>query len=110
MSLSTTRSGAMLFCKKKTAMLERKFTQMFSDVPFRTDYSWAGTFIETPDGLPFIGTIKQLPHTFFALGYGGNGITFSELAARLLADLLTGKTNKDADIFSFDRKTGRKCR
>ncbi len=102
------RRDALL--QKKTAMLERKFTQMFPDVPFRTDYSWAGTFIETPDGLPFIGTIKQLPHTYFALGYGGNGITFSELAARLLADLLTGKTNKDADIFSFDRKTGRKGR
>lgn len=78
---------------------------MFLDLPFKVDYSWGGTFIETDDGLPYIGSIKQLSHTYFALGYGGNGITFSQLAADILADLLLGRKNKDAEIFSFDRRT-----
>lgn len=90
---------------KKTKKLTEMFVKMFPDLPFKVDYSWAGTFIDTDDGLPYIGGIKQLPHTYFALGYGGNGITFSQLAADILSDLLLGKTNKDAAIFSFDRTT-----
>ena len=89
----------------KTEKIAKQFVKMFPDLPFKVDYSWAGTFIETDDGLPYIGTIKQLPHAYFALGYGGNGITFSQLAADILTDLLLGKENKDAAIFSFDRKT-----
>jgi glycine/D-amino acid oxidase-like deaminating enzyme len=90
---------------KKTRQLAGKFAKLFPDLPFKVDYSWAGTFIETDDGLPYIGPIKQLPHTYFALGFGGNGITFSQLAADILADLLTGKKNADARIFRFDRST-----
>ena len=90
---------------KKTRQLAGKFAKLFPDLPFKVDYSWAGTFIETDDGLPYIGSIKQLPHTYFALGFGGNGITFSQLAADILADLLTGKKNADARIFAFDRST-----
>lgn len=89
----------------KAAMLEKQFRKLFPDLPFRADYSWAGTFIETNDGLPYIGSIKQLPHTYFALGYGGNGITFSQLAADILTDLLLDETNKDANIFTFERTT-----
>lgn len=89
----------------KTKKLEKELRKMFPDIEFRVDYSWAGTFIETDDGLPYIGGIKQLPHTFFALGYGGNGITFSKLAADILTDLILGKSNKDAAIFAFDRAT-----
>lgn len=89
----------------KIKKLTAKLHQMFPDVPFKVDYSWAGTFAETADGLPYIGTIRQLPHTYFALGYGGNGITFSQLAADILTDLLLDKPNKDAAIFAFDRTT-----
>lgn len=89
----------------KTEKLAKQFVKMFPALPFKVDYSWAGTFIETEDGLPYIGSIKQLPDTYFALGYGGNGITFSQLAADILTDLLLGKNNKNAEIFSFDRKT-----
>lgn len=100
---SPKRRDALL--NRKTKDLTKKFTKMFPDLPFKVDYSWAGTFIETDDGLPYIGTIKQLPHTYFALGYGGNGITFSQLAADILGDLLLGRKNKDAAIFSFERST-----
>lgn len=89
----------------KTKKLAKQFEKMFPEIPLKVDYSWAGTFIETEDGLPYIGTIKQLPHTYFALGYGGNGITFSQLAADILTDLLLGRKNKDAAIFSFERTT-----
>jgi len=37
------------------------------------------------------------------LGFGGNGITFSQVAATIIADLIEGKKNSDARLFSFDR-------
>jgi glycine/D-amino acid oxidase-like deaminating enzyme len=92
--------------KQKTNELVARFENMFPDLPFHLDFCWAGTFIETDDGLPYIGSIKNLLHTYFALGYGGNGITFSQLAAEILCDLLMGKENKDAEIYSFSRKKG----
>jgi glycine/D-amino acid oxidase-like deaminating enzyme len=91
---------------KKTNELIARFKNMFPKVPFMLDFCWSGTFAETDDGLPYIGSIKNLPHTYFALGYGGNGITFSQLAAEILCDLLMGKENKDVEIYSFARKKG----
>jgi glycine/D-amino acid oxidase-like deaminating enzyme len=35
------------------------------------------------------------------LGYGGNGITFSVVAAQIIQRLLCGQTDPDAGIFAF---------
>jgi glycine/D-amino acid oxidase-like deaminating enzyme len=45
----------------------------------------------------------RYPHAYFALGYGGNGITFSVIAAEIIRDYVTGHTNPDARIFRFGR-------
>lgn len=89
--------------QKKSADLEKSFLQLFPDITFKTDFRWAGSFASTKDGLPYIGSIRQHPDTYFALGYGGNGITFSVIAAQIIGDLIQGKKNPDAAIFSFDR-------
>lgn len=88
---------------RKTRELVEAFGRKFPDIPVRVDFAWAGTFAETEDGLPYIGSIKQLPNTYFALGFGGNGITFSQVAAEILRDFAIGKKNPDAKIFTFDR-------
>jgi len=87
----------------KTRSLELAFTKLFPYIKFKTDFQWSGTFASTKDGLPYIGSIRQRPHTYFALGFGGNGITFSAIAAVIIKDMLKGKQNKDAEIFKFDR-------
>lgn len=89
--------------KRKTKDLEKAFRKLFPDLLFKTDFSWSGTFASTKDGLPYIGSIDQRPDTYFALGYGGNGITFSVIAAEILRDMLTGKKNANAEIFAFNR-------
>jgi glycine/D-amino acid oxidase-like deaminating enzyme len=66
--------------------------------------SWSGTFSETPDGLAYIGGHSRFPRTYFALGFGGNGITYSALAAQYLADLVQhGTTSDDARLFDLER-------
>ena len=79
------------------------FATFFPDIAFGVDWRWAGTFGETKDGLPYIGTTRQFPNGYFALGYGGNGITFSWIAAGILLDLFLGHENENAELFGFDR-------
>ena len=57
----------------------------------------------TPDTLPYIGPHQRYPGHWFALGYGGNGMTFSLLAARLLLDQWRGRVTRDHELFSFGR-------
>lgn len=91
-----------LICKK-TLVLTQKFQKLFPDIPLKVEYSWAGTFGETKDGLPYIGTPAHMPHVYFALGYGGNGITYSLIAAEIIRDDFFGKKNPAREIFRFGR-------
>jgi glycine/D-amino acid oxidase-like deaminating enzyme len=50
-----------------------------------------------------IGTIPAAPNCYAAFGYGGNGITFSALAADLIAGLINGDRDPLCDHFSITR-------
>lgn len=86
----------------KKLQLENDFHQLFPHIPFETDFAWAGVFGETADGLPYIGSYDQ-DRILFAMNYGGNGITFSVIAADILKDIVLGKKNADGEIFGFSR-------
>lgn len=66
-------------------------------------YAWEGLFATTPDGLPFVGRHRRYPRHLFALGYGGNGMTFGFLAARALVRIARGKDDAAEQLFGFDR-------
>jgi glycine/D-amino acid oxidase-like deaminating enzyme len=88
---------------RKTATLVTKCQSLFPGTELQVDCAWAGTFAETRDSLPFIGPHPAFPHGLFALGYGGNGITFGLIAAQLLRDRILRRGNADQDLFRFDR-------
>ena len=69
------------------ATIERRLPNL-GDVEL--GYSWCGTFAETPDGLAYLGGHSRYPRCQFALGFGGNGITYSALGAQYIADALLG--------------------
>lgn len=87
----------------KAKALEHSFKKLFPNTHFRTDFKWAGTFASTKDGLPYIGHLPGKPHTYFALGFGGNGITFSLLAAQMITRMALGLQDDDAGLFNFNR-------
>ena len=89
--------------KKKTALLKKDFSKLFPEIELIPEFSWTGTFGSTKDALPYIGTYNKTPHTYYALGFGGNGITFSIIAAEIIRDLITDKKNNDALLYSFNR-------
>jgi glycine/D-amino acid oxidase-like deaminating enzyme len=68
-----------------------------------TEFAWEGLFAMTPDSLPYIGPHRRYPRHWFALGYGGNGMTFGFLAARLLLERWQGSVTRDHALFEFDR-------
>ena len=72
----------------KTRSLVKEFKKLTPKKPFAPQFNLAGTFGSSKIGLPFIGTYKKLHNSFLALGFGGNGITFSLIAAEMTsADL-----------------------
>ena len=88
---------------RKEKKLVTDFNKIFPDINFIPEFSWTGVFGSAKDGLPFIGPYKNLSNSYFALGFGGNGITFSLIAAEIITDLLLEKKNTSASIFSFGR-------
>lgn len=84
----------------KSRTLVEKFRKLFPDIPFSAEMAWAGTFSSTTDGLPLIGPLPDDPYLVYALGYGGNGITFSVIASQLIASLVQGKVDPRLKVFS----------
>ncbi len=88
----------------KAHKLVKKIEKLFPDLKFGPAFSWAGTFAETEDGLPFFGPHDQTgPRILFAMAYGGNGITYSMLGAGLLRSLIERRTHPLKRLFSFER-------
>ncbi len=91
---------------KKAAQLCADFEKLFPGKKLRAEFAWSGTFGKTKDSLPYIGEFAKTPNAYYALGFGGNGITFSVIAAQIITDQILGNRNPAAEIFSFDRKSG----
>lgn len=87
----------------KTRSLVRRMAKLFPPLKVDVAHAWGGVFGDTKDGLPYIGRVAGYPRAYFALGYGGNGITFSVIAGQIIRDLHMGNPNRDAEVFQFDR-------
>lgn len=91
-----------LIAKKESDLVD-KFQRQMPFIPFIADYSWAGTFGATKDSLPYIGPHPDFKNSYFMLGFGGNGITFSVMGMQILSDALAGRTNRFLEYFRFRR-------
>ena len=88
---------------EKSRALARRLAALWPAAKPDIEFRWAGTFDTTHDGLPLIGPVPGAKGVYAAYGYGGNGITFSFLAARLIGDLIAGKTSPLLRDFAIDR-------
>jgi glycine/D-amino acid oxidase-like deaminating enzyme len=87
-----------------TRELYEYFAQLYPTMPdIGIDRAWDGLFATTPDGLPYIGAHSRYPRRLFALGYGGNGMTFGFLAAQMLLEQWHGVDSPDHALFRFGR-------
>jgi glycine/D-amino acid oxidase-like deaminating enzyme/nitrite reductase/ring-hydroxylating ferredoxin subunit len=65
-------------------------------------HRWSGQVIETPDGLPYIGSTAE--HQYAATGFAGNGMTFGTLAGVMIAERILGHPNPWTELFDTGRK------
>lgn len=89
--------------ESKTKQLKKDFEKLVPGIEYKPEFSWAGVFGSTKDGLPFIGSYAKKPNSYFALGFGGNGIVFSQIAAEIITELVLKGTNRYSKLFSFER-------
>ncbi len=89
---------------RKTRTLQRKLAKLIPGISTEVDFAWAGSFGQTDTGLPIIGEVPKMPNCFAALGYGGNGITYSRIAADVITGAVTGHPDCDAHLYDFKRK------
>ena len=92
-----------LLLNDKSDKLTKYLKKILPNYDFKMDFVWAGTFGETKDGLPYIGEHPNFKSTYFVLGFGGNGITFSVIGMKLVSEMLRNKKHALADYFKFRR-------
>ena len=83
------------------------------------DHSWWGWVDVSHDMMPRITGLRDLPGTFYAMGYGGNGVMYSAMAGRRMAQLIAGEPVPDLPIFNTElphegwktpfRRLGQRC-
>ncbi len=85
--------------KRKCETVARKLKALLPDADFEIDYGWAGAFGSSATGLPSIGPVEGMDHTWAVMGFGGNGITYSVIASQIVAAQIRGGDDPDADLY-----------
>ena len=68
-------------------------------------YAWSGQVMEPMDGMAFIGPNPgEDKNVYIATGDSGNGMTHGTIAGIILCDLIQGKENRWANLYSPNRK------
>jgi glycine/D-amino acid oxidase-like deaminating enzyme len=88
---------------EKARILSEQLAALWPRAELDIKFRWAGTFGSTRDGLPLIGPVAGTKRLYAAYGYGGNGITFSFLAAELIGNLIAGNSSPLLRDFALDR-------
>lgn len=71
--------------------LDAYLREHFPDVTAPVDRRWAGIMGFSVDGVPLAGTLPDMPHVGFAVGFTGHGLSFGAgTAERAVDHLLTG--------------------
>lgn len=90
--------------RSKTATIRDKLGELLDCRIPAAEFTWAAAFGTTPSGLPFIDTAPGMERVHAVMGFGGNGITFSRIAADVIAAAVQGQRDPDADLFAFSRE------
>jgi len=73
----------------------------FPDINISTNNvsRWSGVMGFTPDGLPLMGRLPDLPQAYFAVGMGGRGLAWAFVVAERLVDSMLGNTAPGTGLF-----------
>lgn len=86
--------------RRNASEIARKLRDL-TGIRFRPAYRWAAAFGDSDDGLPIIDRVPGCRRTHAVMGFGGNGITWSVIAAEITARRLDGRPDPDLDLYRF---------
>ncbi len=67
-------------------------------------FKWSSQYFDPADGLPYIGNLPHNPSNIYvATGFGGNGITYSHVAAIMLTDIIVNGESRYQKLFDPNR-------
>jgi glycine/D-amino acid oxidase-like deaminating enzyme/nitrite reductase/ring-hydroxylating ferredoxin subunit len=70
----------------------------------QVDFKWSSQYFEPADGIAYIGHLPGNPeNVLVATGYGGNGMTYSHIAAITLTNLIIKGEGEYSKLFNPDR-------
>jgi glycine/D-amino acid oxidase-like deaminating enzyme len=93
-----------LLLPRQVRKLAAGYAELFGRELPPVAYSWAGSFAQTRDGLPYIGPVPGMnPRLQFVLAFGGNGIIFSVHAGDIVRAHLEGRGHELDPVFGFHR-------
>ncbi len=79
---------------RRLALLDRGVRQFFPQLG-RPSSEWLGFRPSLPDSRPVIGPSRGSPKVIYAFGHGHLGLTLAPITARLVADLIAGRGDRD---------------
>lgn len=99
------KSGQANDTETRHGNLERWARERFPSIE-KIEFVWGGQFMETMDGLAFIGrNPMDKDNVFIVTGDSGMGITHGTIAGLLLTDLIVGRDNPWEKLYDPSRKT-----
>ncbi|MEP6948700.1 MAG: FAD-dependent oxidoreductase [Ginsengibacter sp.] len=67
-------------------------------------FKWSSQYFQPADGLPYIGHLPGNPsNVYVATGYGGNGMTYSHVAAKVLTDIIVSGNSEYEKLYDPNR-------
>ncbi len=87
--------------RPKAERIAAKLEQLCGIRIGRPAYVWSAPFGNTSDGLPIIDRVPGMRRVHAVMGFGGNGITYSMIAAQIISARINGRRDPDEDLFRF---------
>ncbi len=85
----------------KTEKIAKLAAKLFPAIDFTPEFRWTGSFGASDTGMPAIGRVRRRKRTYAVLGFGGNGFTFSMLAAEIVSRTIGGMDDPDLGVFGL---------
>lgn len=84
---------------RKARLLAEEVGTLLPDLSLHVTHTWGGAFGESTSGLPLIDRLPGHSRAWVVAGFGGNGITFSVVAAQVVSAAINGTPDPDAALF-----------
>jgi glycine/D-amino acid oxidase-like deaminating enzyme len=70
----------------------------------RFTHAWGGTMAITQDGMPSVGTVGDAENLFHAVAFNGEGVVMTQLAGRIVAELIAGEKTPLARLAMVNKR------